>query len=381
MRSLFAAALLLLTSTSVSAAGESARSDSRSGSRDAQSYARAFGVDVDEAASRLSLQPEIGALNAHFTEIERGTYAGLWIEHHPKFGIAALATDRHAMKRLKDQVKKTKFKKIFRVALAEHSLKGLEDGQAVSHHLARQLGMIVESEIILKANRVYLYTTEPDLLRDRLAERGLELPAGVEIIGVESLTTPTANIYAGLALSGGCTSGFSVQNSSGVRGITTAAHCPNTEAYNGVNLPYISGDITGDQDVQWHTAPGFTVTNQFYDGLSVRNITSTLARSGQAVGDYVCAYGITTDYKCGLISSTTLAPSHVTTPNATFIRVTPEAGSTADLSSPGDSGGPWFLGETAYGINVAEVSSAPRDAVYMAINYVSSLGVTVLTAP
>ena len=40
------------------------------------------------------------------------------------------------------------------------------------------------------------------------------------------------------------------------------------------------------------------------------------------------------------------------------------------------SGGPWFSGNTAYGITVAEVGDK---ALYMAINYIDILDVSVLT--
>ena len=46
-----------------------------------------------------------------------------------------------------------------------------------------------------------------------------------------------ANIYGDLALSL-CTSGFSVKNSAGAKGITTAGHCGNNLSYDGTNLPY-----------------------------------------------------------------------------------------------------------------------------------------------
>jgi hypothetical protein len=74
------------------------------------------------------------------------------------------------------------------------------------------------------------------------------------------------------------------------------------------------------------------------------------------------------------------SPAYVTSPASTFIRVNNDQGY-SDLASPGDSGGPWFLVGTAYGINSGEPGSDLNDAIYMAINYVSSLGVSVLTAP
>ena len=58
----------------------------------------------------------------------------------------------------------------------------------------------------------------------------------------------------------------------------------------------------------------------------------------------------------------------------TFVRVN---GYGAILSAPGDSGGPWFLEDIAYGINSGAFSDG--DAIYMPINYIDRLGVSVLT--
>gem|GEM_PF-2588996 len=46
-------------------------------------------------------------------------------------------------------------------------------------------------------------------------------------------------------------------------------------------------------------------------------------------------------------------------------------------------GGPWFCGETAYGTNVGSYNDNTYKgaAFYMAVNYLSNLGVSVLLAP
>ena len=44
-----------------------------------------FGVDVEEAICRLSLQDEIGELGAELAANERDTFAGLRIQHQPDF--------------------------------------------------------------------------------------------------------------------------------------------------------------------------------------------------------------------------------------------------------------------------------------------------------
>jgi hypothetical protein len=107
-------------------------------------------------------------------------------------------------------------------------------------------------------------------------------------------------------------------------------------------------------------------------GSNTRYIYATTGRSGQAIGASVCKQGMTTGYTCGTISSKTFLPSYVPSGLATFIRV--EGGST-NLSEPGDSGGPWVKGSTAYGIHNCGIGN---DSCCMAIDYASTLGVSVL---
>lgn len=346
--------------------------------QDARSYARSQNVSVKEALRRLKLQPVIGQLNAALADAERDTFAGLWIEHSP-YRVVARFTDPAAMGRAAETLAGTGLERLVELEPAHYSLAQLEAQQAEVHRMARQLGTKIESEINLQTNWVQVYARDPRDLSARVKSFGRSLPAGVVVLPVERLSTPEVDIYGGLAIST-CTTGFSVQNGSGTRGVSTAAHCSNTQSYSGSALTYQSGDITGNQDVQWHTAPGFTVTNQFNSGIGIRNCTATLGRSGQSVGDYVCKNGKTSGYTCGSISSTTYSPSYVTSASATFIRVDNNQGY-ADLSSGGDSGGPWFLGNTAYGTHSGEPGADAGDSIYMAINYISSLGVSVLTAP
>jgi hypothetical protein len=59
---------------------------------DVQYYANDIGVDVEEAAYRLSLQESIGRLNACLNSEEKDTFAGLWIEHEPGYQVFAAFT-------------------------------------------------------------------------------------------------------------------------------------------------------------------------------------------------------------------------------------------------------------------------------------------------
>lgn len=132
-------------------------------------------------------------------------------------------------------------------------------------------------------------------------------------------------------------------------------------------MPYQSGIQQFQYDVQWHTAPDFTVRNLAWDGTWNRYIYGEKHRNNQYVGEYVCKYGKSTGGGCGNITSTTF--------NGTYIRVHSDS---ADLGEPGDSGGPWFSGNTAYGLFTGDIEPG-NDAYYMAINYIDILGLDVLT--
>ncbi|HEY2291447.1 MAG TPA: S1 family peptidase [Thermoanaerobaculia bacterium] len=348
------------------------------GPSDAASYAADWGVSLDEATYRLSLQVPIGEFDANLTEVDRGSFAGLWIEHAPAFRVVVRSTDPNAGQQISSMVAGTVLEGLVTVESAGFSLEELEAAQASSHSFARKVGEVVESEINVQTNWVELYSLNPKQLLGKLAAAGLKLPPSVVVFAVARLSVPDVNIYGGLALRT-CTSGFSVQDNNRTRGITTAAHCSNNQTFGGQALTFQAELQSGDQDVQWHTAPGLTVTNQFDSGIGVRACTATLGRNNQAVGDYVCKNGMTTGYTCGNISSTTYAPGYVTNANPTFIRVHNNAGT--PLRAGGDSGGPWFLVNTAYGTHSGSPGADPNDALYMAINYVSALNVTVLTGP
>jgi len=349
---------------------------------DAQVYASNMNVSVEEAILRFQLQDIAGDLDAELTTNETETFAGLWIEHTPEFRVVVQFT-RDGEETMKPYLKKyPEFADIVEVRnTAKVSLADLQRAQADASHSARALDIPVESDINVFNNSVELYVAKANKRQfDNALQRGnIRLPdkVKVRVITVDAMMNLEADIYGGLPLRT-CTSGFSVKKGI-TKGITTAGHCSNTQSYNGNSLTFESEKETGSYDIQWHTAPGYTVSNKIRTsgGGSTRDITATKSRSSQAIGNYVCKYGKTSHYTCGYISS----KNFMYQGQATYIRVDNTAGYD-DLSSGGDSGGPWFLSNTAYGTHVGSPGDDPNDAVYMAVNYVESgLDVSVMTSP
>jgi hypothetical protein len=89
---------------------------------------------------------------------------------------------------------------------------------------------------------------------------------------------------------------------------------------------------------------------------------------------------ISSGYTCGHINSKTLCLSSVPSCQPTYIRVSATAGF-SPLAGGGDSGGPWFLGNTAYGTAQSIPGDNHNDAIYMAVNYVAGMNVSVMTQP
>lgn len=341
---------------------------------DAQWYAFTYKVSLEEALRRLQLQDDIDGLEPALIEQEGETFAGLWIQHTPQFRIVVAFT-RNGQETIRPYIEGQPWAEWIEVRPAVVTLAELEAIQDMAVHVLARLGVRADSLIDVVRNHVEVRVTDEVQLNVALQRAGLALPDHVVVTQVAGLMRPVADISGGKALSY-CTSGFSVKNSSGIKGVTTAAHCPNTLSYNGVNLPFQQERYGYEYDIQWNRADqSFTVRNLVFDGTWNRYIYGTKSRSSQSVGESVCKYGKTTGGSYGTIETKSFRPiGGDAPPNATatyiWVRNSPSGG--------GDSGGPVFWNNTAYGTLVATTDGT--DFVYMAVNYVTSgLGVTVLT--
>ncbi|HEX6083745.1 MAG TPA: PKD domain-containing protein, partial [Thermoanaerobaculia bacterium] len=339
---------------------------------DATSYAAQVGVSVDEAVRRLQLQREIGDLDAALSTEESATYAGLWIDDERGYRVVVRFTDPAAEARLRARIAGGALRDLVDVRPARWSLVELQQRRNDARGHARAAKVRTNSDINVRENRVELYVLDPAKLNAAKAR----IPDGVVIQRVSRLAD-------GEALTGGrristCTSGFTVQAPNGELGVATAGHCDNTQYYQGILLPFRRERNDNDHDVQWHSGCDLMqVTNQFESGFGLRSVVGTRHRNNQAEGTYVCKYGRTTGRTCGWIESRNYDLDLFPNPfDGNFIRVD---GRGTNLSEPGDSGGPWFVENVAYGIHHGYPAD-DQDSIYMAINYISGIGVSVLTS-
>lgn len=159
-----------------------------------------------------------------------------------------------------------------------------------------------------------------------------------------------------------CTSGFVVRrNSDGVEGVLTDSHCEGlnqleeNNTSGGVNLsfsaPFVSEHIGVNGDMEWHTTTHDDFPQFWSSNSSRRNVNARIGSSGYSVGGYTCHYGRFSGYSCGNIATLTRSVTF-TWAGCNCLRTAQNlVGTTGATSTGGDSGGPWFLVNTAYGLH------------------------------
>lgn len=335
-------------------------------------------VSLKTAKFRLKLQKKISKLSSEIKSQREDEFSGLYVQHQPRYRINVLYKPKkhrgHGHKKsfqhfVAHLLKKKEFKKLrkyIKLKKVDSSLNELRQLQNEASQMASSIGFPVDSDINIKTGEVYIGTTDIDGFNGALASEGLNLPIGVNLVEIESLSGTEANIHGGLRLdrsvpgfTSTCTSGFSViHNVTGVRGISTAAHCERINGvqvvmkFGGVVLPKVAEDYTGSADLAWHSVPssltalnGFRVCDPGNVNCRWVVINST---SEMNVGDHICKFGLTTARTCGYVDSITSRAARVTNSNATFVKVSFRGNK---ISDGGDSGGPWYDVNSAVGIH------------------------------
>ncbi len=331
--------------------------------KDAREYASAMGVSLQEAIRRLSLQDAIGKLNVELSTNEGDTFAGLWIQHQPEYRVVVGFT-RNGEPTIRRRTAGGPLAGIIQVRAAKATLRELETARAEAVGVARRVAIRSNSGINIIENRAELYVLDPIQFDTALRKANVQLPGNARVVKTNGFPKEATNIYGGLALTD-CTSGFSVRSASGVNGITTAGHCADSQQYSGVSLPWISGTTGGVTDIQWnlvqypHSNP-----NWIWDGTYNRYIFNTKFRASQSVGEWVCKYGRASGYTCGTIQDKNF--------DGVNVRVN-------TLVQGGDSGGPWFWNNTAYGTTISFIDA--NNAIYGPVDHIYNvLGVWIKTS-
>jgi len=361
--------------------------------QDARSYADEFGVSEEEALRRLRAQEQMSKVTDLLKRATKQRFAGLWIDHVPEFQlIVRLVGDKPVPPGLRNAVRRAPIPVVFRTGAAATQAKVLEKIRSSVPWMLTELPDMTGTDMDVKTGDVVLFVYAVGAAGEEAKAKGPKIaqrlghPVRVELIDAPE---QDANVRGGANLST-CTSGFVVANSAGTRGILTAAHCGNTQTYSGFDgtttaTTFVSEILDADQDVQWHTTP-LTEVPEFYADLTTtaRTLTGRRLYSSTAVGNTVCHRGKTTGYSCGSVESTTHQPTYAGACGSvacasTYIRVSGPNLACFD----GDSGGPWFNGQTAFGImkSASFTGTAPGQCnfgTYMSTDYISGLGVSLV---
>ena len=187
----------------------------------------------------------------------------------------------------------------------------------------------------------------------RKAKEGVSEEGGPDLLDVVGVTVQGVNHELGGVENasehyGGerpetCTSGFTVVDDSGDRGVATAGHCNDSQTDDGDALTFETNHVGADGDFQWHTGV-HDITNDFYSGSSnsLEVNKRTVAGTGvPTVGQVLCRNGRTSYQDCQNVRREDVCRS----------LVCGLAQMDEHRSAGGDSGGPVFSSRTAYGVH------------------------------
>lgn len=339
---------------------------------DAVQYAAQFAVTPDEAVRRLKAQQaSVAATDAIGREFS-DRLAGIAIEHAPAYRIVVLLTgDQPVADRSADG-----FPIAFRTGAKATHAQALD---ALRKHLidlrsdlpnARGAGYDQRTgEVVLLVTRDDADKFGLDAIRSR-AEQVSGVPVRVTIneLNESNMSVDGGGRVEGLNLQTGrrnlCTTAFVVTNGE-TNAITTAAHCPDELTYvdrdgTSTTLPMIGSWGAAYRDVQINGSSN-SPDPLFYSNrgagalrslASWRNVASTRA------GDFVCHYGESSGYSCATVELTDYAPPGDLCGGPCFPTWVTVKGPNCVA---GDSGGPVFSGDVAFGIakGVNRASSGP----------------------
>ncbi|QYF73986.1 S1 family peptidase [Cryobacterium sp. PAMC25264] len=179
----------------------------------------------------------------------------------------------------------------------------------------------------------------------------------VESSNEDLISTEASN--GGLSL-GGCTTAFPIKRNGGAElGLLTAGHCPGTGTYDGVanafNSPYpgslLTTDVGNGGDFRWNWSK-YMLSGRTYIGGTTRAFTQA---ANAATGTSICVYGRNTDDCTKVVAKQDVYYSAWIPDGNAYYRVGPLRGTAEHITEPGDSGGPWYRYQVAYGIHSGAV--------------------------
>lgn len=167
--------------------------------------------------------------------------------------------------------------------------------------------------------------------------------ADVRIQLVDDLPIEYELVHGG-ATTSSCTAAFAVMGAAGI-GMATAGHCGNAQSFQNHAGTWISSMFQSEYegswgDFQWHTLSGDTPSHFFFSNSSMTP-REAWAVGSAFDGQTLCHFGRTTGYKCNEVRKVNISVG-----GHDYVISMKD-----DVTEPGDSGGPWFSGNTLYGVH------------------------------
>jgi len=354
-------AFLLLASAHVAEARRVETPDEALAEDSAQ-YAGQFRVSPEEGFRRLKAQQESVAATDGIAREFSARLAGISIEHAPQYRIVILLT---GLDPVADRVAagvpvvfKTGAKATHEQAIA-----------AMRRHLIdfrSDLPGARGAGYDQRTGEVVLLVTPADASRLGIEtiRRRAEQIGGVPVrVAVNELNESNMSVDGGGRVEGlnlltnrrnRCTTGFVVTNGE-TNAITTAAHCPDQLTYvdrdGGLSptLPMIGSWGAAYRDVQINGSSSSPDPSFYADrgAGSLRNVRTWRNVASTRAGDFLCHYGESSGYSCATVELTDYAPPGALCGgpcSPTWVTVR------GPSCIPGDSGGPVFSGDVAFGI-------------------------------
>lgn len=338
--------------------------------QDAGEYVVRHGVGLPEAMRRLRAQedsvPATDAIAAEFAD----RLTGVSIEHYPEYRIAVLLSGNEPVPTRMVRAGGMRVPVVFRTGAAATRV-------AVVDAITRHRGDIVAAAPGAQGmgldprtgELVLLFRDDVDPDRAVAIDGAVEALTGVPVrVGMRGGGYGYTGTDADMGIEGGsrvegvdprdgrryaCTTGFVVGDGSRT-GVVTAAHCPDSLTYydpagEKIALDFVGGWGVAFQDVQVHVAdrPQQPLFYAAADKASARRLTGARARGSTRAGDTVCHRGEASGYSCAEVELVDYAPPGTLCGGPCDpVWVTVRGPSCRG----GDSGGPVFVGGTAFGI-------------------------------
>lgn len=353
---------ILLLAIAGAASAQAVETREQALAEDAFQYASQFQVTPDEAVRRLKAQQDsVGATDAIAREFA-DRLAGISIEHRPDYRIVVLLTGSDPVADRTAAGVPIVFKT---GAKATHA----EAVAAMRRHLidfrselpgARGAGYDQRTgEVVLLVTPADVATMGVDAIRARAEEvSGVPVRIVVNELIESNMTVDGGGLVEGVSTitnrRSRCTSGFVVTNGE-INAITTAAHCPDQLTYlerdgtTSPTLPMIGSWGLGYRDVQINGSANSPAPLFYADrgAGSLRSVETWRSVASTRAGDFVCHYGESSGYSCATVELTDYAPPGALCGgpcSPTWVTVR------GPSCIPGDSGGPVFSGNVAFGI-------------------------------